>query len=133
MASATGTIAFSGLPDQYDAITINDGQDAVGSEIKLGFITSVSNTHQNNAFLSGTAASNNTVAGNAENYVPVYLTGVGSKVPFFYFSFDSDSQSLADWRTKFVSDGTHPAVLKFTQPGYDGNVIDFVNMSSGIF
>ena len=50
MAKATGSIRFTGLPDEFSIIEINDGQGLVGSRLKLGWIDdATSSTHQNNA------------------------------------------------------------------------------------
>jgi hypothetical protein len=129
MAYSAGSIAFSGLPNQYTVITINDGQSAAYSTLKLG--VQVNDSSLSSIFVSGTAASNNTVDGNASELVTVYQQGNTSRRPFFDFSLADGGASFADWKAAFKNDGTAPAKLQFKQPGFGGFTIDFVDLASG--
>ncbi len=145
MAKATGSIRFTGLPDEFSIIEINDGQGLVGSRLKLGWIDdATSSTHQNNAFLSGTSASNNTLSGDAIDLIPVYRDSYnGSRTPFFQFGFGHKNSSVStgtggkligEWRDAFANDGTHPAKLVVRQPGFGaiaGFEVTFANVTSG--
>ena len=131
MAKAAGSIAFAGLPAQYTIITINDGQSAAYSTLKLG--VQVNDSAQTSVFLSGAlgGASNNTVAGNASDLVTVYQAGNTTRRPFFDFSIAAYGTSFSDFRSAFKDGGTHPAKFQFKQPGFGGITIDFVDASSG--
>jgi hypothetical protein len=129
MAYSAGSIAFSGLPNQYTVITINDGQSAAYSTLKLG--VQVSDSSLSSIFVSGTAASNNAVDGNASDLVTVYQQGNTTRRPFFDFSLVDGGASFADWKAAFKNDGTAPAKLQFKQPGFGGFTIDFVDLASG--
>ncbi|MDB4348847.1 hypothetical protein OAA64_00825 [bacterium] len=129
MAYSAGSIAFSGLPNQYTVITINDGQSAVYSTLKLG--VQINDSSQASIFVSGTTASNNVMDGNASDLVTVYQQGNTSRRPFFDFSLVAGGASFADWKAAFKDDGTAPAKLQFKQPGFGGFTIDFVDLSSG--
>jgi len=131
MAKAAGSIAFAGLPNQYTIITINDGQSAAYSTLKLG--VQVNDSSVSNVFLSGAlgGASNNTVEGNASNLVTVYQAGNTTRRPFFDFSISAYGTSFSDFRSAFKDGGTHAAKFQFKQPGFGGLTIDFVDVSSG--
>ena len=129
MAYSAGSIAFSGLPNQYTVITINDGQSAIYSTLKLG--VQINDSSQASIFVSGTTASNNVMDGNASDLVTVYQQGNTSRRPFFDFSLVAGGASFADWKAAFKDDGTAPAKLQFKQPGFGGFTIDFVDLSSG--
>jgi len=130
MAYSAGSIAFSGLPADYTVITLNDGQSGAFSEVKFG--VSSGNGNSGYHFLSGTAVSGMTAAGNASDYLTMYKVGSTTSTDrgYFYLDFTRDSQNNASFKD-MATGGSTPLIYEFGDAA--GNVVNItlVNESSG--
>jgi hypothetical protein len=127
MASATGTITFSGLPARYAHLILNDGQSDGVSQVTFAVNTTTGGGSGDAIW--GTSASNNVFNGNASKAVTLYRSYSTSK-SYLTISFQGDSQTNASFKD-MATGGSTPLIYEFRDA--DGNVVNvtLVNESSG--
>lgn len=128
MASATGTITFSGLPDRYAHLVLNDGQGDGVSQVTFA-VNTTSGGGSGDAIHGSSATDYNVFNGNASKALTVYRSYSTNK-SYMRISFNGDSQTNASFKD-MATGGSTPLIYEFRDA--DGNIVNvtLVNEASG--